>query len=229
MKDVENGLELKWSRGMVENKICRTYEIKSLTKRQRRKYKRTASEISKELKNDPQNCKYVRNDVKEEVIKSFRGIKQCNGDITRVDKEKQRQNFRQLLGLKESEIFQTKEYSIIKQIKRVSIKQKMIHRYRVEKYFIDLFFPVHQLGIEIDKNGHTDRSEIKEQEREETIKNKGITLIRINPDNEVFDVFNEIREIQDFIYESGLKICEDLKKNRIIEDSERSVKIIKMS
>ena len=38
----------------------------------------------------------------------------------------------------------------------------MIDQYRVEKYFIDLFFPVHNLGIEIDRNGHTDGSETKE-------------------------------------------------------------------
>ena len=47
MKDVENGLGLKWLRGMIEKEICGIYEIKSLTKKQRKKYKRTASEISK--------------------------------------------------------------------------------------------------------------------------------------------------------------------------------------
>ena len=63
MTDVQNGLGLKWLRGMVENKICGIYEIENLTKKQRRKYKRKTSEISKELKKDPQNCKYIRNDV----------------------------------------------------------------------------------------------------------------------------------------------------------------------
>ena len=74
-----------------------------------------------------------------------------------------------------------------------------------------------------------DRSKAKEQEREETVKGLGITLIRINPDKEGFDIFDEISEIQDFIYESGLKIGEELKKNKIVEDLERSVRIIKMS
>ena len=76
----------------------------------------------------------------------------------------------------------------------------MIDQYRVEKYFIDLFFPVHNLGIEIDRNGHTDGSETKEQERKEIIKEAGITLIRINPDKEGFDIEEAISEIQDFIY-----------------------------
>ena len=82
MKDVEKGVGLKWLRGLVENKICGIYEIKSLTKKQRRKYKRTASEISKELKNDPQYCKYVRHDVMEKVIKNCRGVKSSNDGIT---------------------------------------------------------------------------------------------------------------------------------------------------
>ena len=94
IKDVENGLRLKPLRGMVENKICGIYEMKSQTKKQRRKYKRTASEISKELKNDPQNCKYVRNDVMEEVIKNCTAVKQCNDGVNRLHKEKQRQNLR---------------------------------------------------------------------------------------------------------------------------------------
>ena len=119
MKDVENGLGVKWLRVMVENKICGIYEIKSLTKKQRKKYKRTAIEISKELKNDPQNCEYVRNDVMEEVVKNCRGVKQCSDGIKKLDKEKQRQNFRQLLGFKENEVFESKEYSIVKQIKKV--------------------------------------------------------------------------------------------------------------
>ena len=83
---------------------------------------------------------------------------------------------------KENEVFESKEYSIIKKIKKIFKKQKSIDQYRVEKYFIDIFFPVHKLGIEIDENCHLDRPQIKEQEREETLKNAGITLIRINPD-----------------------------------------------
>ena len=228
MKDVENGLGLNRLGGMVENKICGIYEIKHLTKKQRKKYKRTAGEISKELKNDPENCKYLRNDVMEEVIKNCRGVKSINDNRNRLDKRKQRNNFRQLLGFKENQIFETKEYSIVKQIKKVFIGQKIIEQYRVEKYFIDLYFPDHKLGIKVDENCHLDRSEIKEQEREETIKNLGTTLIRVNPDQEGFDIFIKIGEIQDFIYKSGLKIGEELKKNKMIEDLERSVRLKKI-
>ena len=105
----------------------------------------------------------------------------------------------------------------------------MIDQYRIEKYFIDLFFPVRKLGIEIDESGHTDKCKIKQIEREEAIKKAGITLIRINPNKEDFDIDDEISEIQDFIYESGIKLGKQLEKNKIIEDLERSVKIVKLS
>ena len=65
--------------------------------------------------------------------------------------------------------------------------------------------------------------------KEKIIKNAGITLVRVNPDKEEFDIFDEISEIQDSIYESGLRIGEELKKNKITEDFERSIKIIKLS
>ena len=55
-------------------------------------------------------------------------------------------------------------------------------QYRVKNYFINLVFPEHKLRIETDENGHIDRLEIEEQERERIIKEAGITLIRINPD-----------------------------------------------
>ena len=35
--------------------------------------------------------------------------------------------------------------------------------------------------------------------------------------------------MQDFIYESALKLGEELKKNRIIENIEKSLKIVKIS
>ena len=46
----------------------------------------------------------------------------------------------------------------------------MIDQYWVEKYFIDLYFPDHRLGVEIDENENTDGSEVKEQEIEGIIK-----------------------------------------------------------
>ena len=66
---------------------------------------------------------------------------------------------------------------------------------------------MHKLGVEIDENGRLERCEIKEQEREQTItKETGFHIIRINPVKENFDTDDEIGEIQDFIYKSGINL-----------------------
>ena len=163
----------------------------------------------------------------EKIIKNCRGVKKCNYGVNRLDKEDRRQDFRILLGFRENEIYEIKEYSIAKRIKKIFKKQTIIEQYRVEKYFIDLFFPVHKLGKEIDENGHLDRSEIKEQKREQTIKKAGINIIRSNPDKENFDIDDEIGEIQDFINESSFKLGEQSAKNKTIEDTEKMAKMFK--
>ena len=61
------------------------------------------------------------------------------------------------MKIKENEIYQNKEYSTLLKIKKKFPNEKMSEQYKVNKYFIDLAFPVHKLGIEIDENGHTDR------------------------------------------------------------------------
>ena len=204
MKDVENGLDIKSISDLLIKEMQGIFETKKLTKEQKIKYVRSKFEIVKKF--GDKKSKYARNDIMEKIIKNCRGVKQSNDGLKRLDNENQRQNFRELLGFKENQIFETKEYSIIKQIKKVFIQQKMIDQFKIDKYFIDLYLPEHNLGIEIDKNGHTDRLKVKEKETEETIKNLGITLIRINPDKEGFDIVDEMSEIQDFVDESGLKI-----------------------
>ena len=54
----------------------------------------------------------------EQIIKNCRGAKQCNDVVNRLAKEKQRENFRQLLDFKENEIYKSKEYSVVKGIKK---------------------------------------------------------------------------------------------------------------
>ena len=83
----------------------------------------------------------------------------------------------------------------------------------LKKYFINLVFPVHKLGIEIDENGHIDRSEIKEQKRSKIIKEEtGFEITIINSDKENFDIFDEISKIQTFIYHSARKLAQESTK-----------------
>ena len=103
----------------------------------------------------------------EKIIKNCRGVKKCNDGVYRLDKKDQRQNFRIFLGFKENEIYEKKKCSIVRRIKKIFKKQTIIEQYSVEKYFIDLFFPVHKLGIEIDKNSHLDRKLRNKKEKKQ--------------------------------------------------------------
>ena len=138
MQDVQNGLGIKNISDRLENTMKSIFESKNLTKERKKQYVRSKNEITKNLKD--KKSKYCRDDIAERVIENCRGVKGNN----KLDKEKQREHFRQLLGFKENEIYETKEYSIIKQIKKVFIRQKIIDQYKVEKYFIDLYFPEHK-------------------------------------------------------------------------------------
>ena len=111
--------------------------------------------------------------------------------MDRKDKEVQRNKFRSLLGFKENDIFQSKEYSIILKIRKAFPNEIIRDQYKVLKHRIDLVFPAHKLGIEIDENGNMNRIKINKQERQELI----FEVIRINPDKENFDIFDEIGKI----------------------------------
>ena len=77
------------------------------------------------------------------------------------------------------------------------------------------------MGIEIDENGHLQRSIIKERKREQAIKKETrFHIIRINRDKDDFDIDNEISE-------SGKKFAEESTKKSLIEDSEKMTKILK--
>ena len=87
-----------------------------------------------------------------------------------MQKEDRRENFRLTLGFEINDIYQSKENSIAEKIKKIFPNEIINGQYKVNKYFIDLVFPVHKLEIEIDKNGHMDRSKAEEQKRSKIIK-----------------------------------------------------------
>ena len=97
----------------------------------------------------------------EKIIKNCRGVKRCNDGTNRMGKEEQRENFRVLLGFKENDITPSKEYLTEKKIKKMFLNEIIKEQYKVLGYYIDLVFPVHKLGLEIDKIGHMNRSEVK--------------------------------------------------------------------
>ena len=138
MKDIQDRLGIKNISDLLRKEICDRFGIKDLEK-QKMKYIRSEYQITKKIK-DSNLYKYAKNKPMEKMIKSCRGVKKCNDDVDRLDKDDQRRDFRILLGSKENEIYERKEYSIVKRIKKIFRKQTIIEQHRVEKSFIDLFF-----------------------------------------------------------------------------------------
>ena len=101
----------------------------------------------------------------------------------------------------------TQEQSILTKIRSISPNETIIFKYHVLNYRIDAYLPKHKLAIEIDELGHVDR--INDQERQLAIeKELDCKFIRINPDKERFNVFNEIGIIQIFIAETNKKLTQ---------------------
>ena len=103
---------------LLRKEICGRFGTKDLTEKQKIKCIWSEYQITKNFK-DSDLYKYAENKLMEKIIKNCRGVKKCNDGVNRLDKEDQRQDFRILLGFKENEIYERKEYSIVKRIKKI--------------------------------------------------------------------------------------------------------------
>ena len=151
---------------LARKEICGIFETKSFTEEQKRKYIRTEiskisnnKEISKIL-TDNSKLKYARSDLMEKIIKNCRGVKKCNDGINRTRKEGQGENFRILLGFKESDIMNREEHTVTSQIEQVFANEKI-----KPQYYIALYFPEHKLAVEVDEKAHLDRNEDEDKKK----------------------------------------------------------------
>ena len=87
MIDIQNELGMKNMSDLVRKEIYGHFETKNAIKKQIRKYKRSQKEIDRESKFSSK-IRYVPNDLMKKLIKSCRGVKQCNDGINRMEKEK---------------------------------------------------------------------------------------------------------------------------------------------
>ena len=85
-------------------------------------------------------------------------------------------------------------------------------------YRIGLYFHKHKLAIAVDELGHADRNLSNEMERQKALeKQLNCVFIRINPDEENFNIFKEINKIHRHIKKSTKKsLIDDLSK-RLLE------------
>ena len=75
---------------------------------------------------------------------------------------------------------------------------RMIRQKREAPYYIDLVFLDHSLALECDENGHSDRDQDYEKEREDLIAGKYM-ILRFNPNSGKFDISLVMRVILDVI------------------------------
>ena len=74
-------------------------------------------------------------------------------------------NFSAGLGFRQHDLIMTQEQSVLTNIIAVFAAEKIILQYNVLGYRVDAYLPKHKLGIEINEQGHNDRSIDHEIER----------------------------------------------------------------
>ena len=98
-------------------------------------------------------------------------------------------------------------------------RENMQTQYSVLGYRIDLYFHDYKLAIEVCEKGHEDRNIDHEIKRQKAIeKELGCEFIRINPDEECFNIAKAINEIRRHIKKSTKKLTEESTQKSLIDE-----------
>ena len=131
--------------------------------------------------------------------------------------------FRSKLGFNQYDIKLSKEQSVLKSAMDGFEGENMQTQYSVLGYRIDLYFHNYKLAIEVDEKGHKNRNIDHEIKRQKAIeKELGCEFIRIDPDEEDFNIFKDINEIHRHIKKSTKK---STKKSLIDELSNKLLRL----
>ena len=129
--------------------------------------------------------------------------------------------FRSKLRFNQYDITLTKVQSVLKSVMDAFEGENMQTQYNVLGYRTDLYFHDYRLAIEVDEKGHTERNANDEIQKQKALeKELGCKFIRINPDEEKFNIFRTINEIHRHIKESARKIT----KKSTINDAKELLK-----
>ena len=121
--------------------------------------------------------------------------------------------FRSDLRFNQIHLILKKEQKVLKSIKDTFEGEDMQTQYTVIGYRIDLYFPAY---IQVDELGHNDRNIDYEIQRQRAIeKELGCVFIRINPDEEKFNIFTAINKIHRHIKRSTKKSLIDNVSKRL--------------
>ena len=103
---------------------------------------------------------YVCSDIAEKIIRNYSIKKQKN--VYRRESEEKVKTFLKNIGFKEDIVYLNNEDSIEEIIKTTGSGENISLQHSVLSYEIDIYFPGHELAIEIDELGHKDRDINKE-------------------------------------------------------------------
>ena len=114
--------------------------------------------------------------------------------------------FRTRIRFKQYDVILTREQSVITKTMCLFAGENMRAQYNVLSYRIDLYFYDYKLAIETDENGYIDRITDYEIKRQKTIEQElGCKFLRIDTDEEDFNLFRSISEIFRHIKQSTKK------------------------
>ena len=168
---------------------------RDLTKQQIRNYKIDRAKLVKGSK----HFMYVHEDILIPIIMQSR-----LSDSKTI-------TFRADLGFNQINLILKKEQSVVIPILKAfsAEKIKLQHKsLKNERLRTDMYFSTHKFAVEIEENGHTDRNQDKEKERQTKIKKHSDWkfFYRINPDAEGFDIFLKL-------VKSMVTLLNQIKKN----------------
>ena len=127
-------------------------------------------------------------------------------------------NLKRNLGFRLHNVINTKEQTVLKSVKDAFEGEDMQPQYSVLRYRIDLYFHKYKLATEVDELGHPDRNISHEIERQKVLeKELDCVFIRINPNEENFNIFKEINKIHRQIKKSTKKSLVDDLSKRLLE------------
>ena len=127
-------------------------------------------------------------------------------------------NLKRNLGFRLHNVINTKEQTVLKSVKDAFEGEDMQPQYSVLRYRIDLYFHKYKLATEVDELGHADRNISHEIERQKVLeKELDCVFIRINPNEENFNIFKEINKIDRHIKKSTKKSLVDDLSKRLLE------------
>ena len=153
-------------------------KMNELTKQQIRRQKIDRSRLIK----GSEKCMYIHEVIAINIVMQ-----------TRLSKPK-KIKYRSDLGFNPINLILKNELS-----EKIKLQHSALENERVKT---DMHFSEYELVVEIDKKGHINRNQNKENERQTKIEKRlNCVFHRTNPDAENFDIFVEISKIQKLHYQ----------------------------